>query len=81
MALFCPGHHRESVRRVKIFIDEMDSNDSMLAVSHRPAPSAGKHQASGSDTKVAAASGSDSKLAAAIGTKWYRLILKKCLMP
>ncbi|KAG8064979.1 hypothetical protein GUJ93_ZPchr0004g40197 [Zizania palustris] len=65
------------MRRVKIVIDETDSNDRMLVAYRRPAPSMGKHQASGSSTKVAVASGfgtkrsvasgSGSKLAAATG--------------
>ncbi|KAG8047587.1 hypothetical protein GUJ93_ZPchr0008g12523 [Zizania palustris] len=77
-----PGHHCESVRQVKIVIDEMDSDESMLAESRRPAPSMGKHQASGSGTKLAAASdsgtkrsatsGSGCKLAAATGDNWHQ---------
>ncbi|KAG8065045.1 hypothetical protein GUJ93_ZPchr0004g40046 [Zizania palustris] len=77
-----PGHHGESMRWVKIVIDETDSDNSILVASRRPAPSAGKYQASGSGTKVAAAigsgtkqtvaSGSGTKLAAASSTKWHK---------
>ncbi|KAG8095267.1 hypothetical protein GUJ93_ZPchr0012g19265 [Zizania palustris] len=63
-----PGHHCESVRRVKIVIDETDSDDSILVASHRPTPSMGKHQASGSGTKVAATSGSGTKRSTACGS-------------
>ncbi|KAG8060825.1 hypothetical protein GUJ93_ZPchr0002g25989 [Zizania palustris] len=56
------------MRRVKIVIDETDSDDNMLAASRRSAPSTGKHQASGSDTKVAAASGSGTKGSVASGS-------------
>ncbi|KAG8069148.1 hypothetical protein GUJ93_ZPchr0005g15735 [Zizania palustris] len=56
------------MRRVKIVIDETNSDDSMLEASHRKAPSTVKHQASGSDTKVEVATGSGTKQSTTSGS-------------